>query len=135
MENVLTALQKAIVTGVLLGLLLVNDHGHGGLALAASGGRMGRSSCSSSSTSSTSSSFTNYSSPDSSYESYSTQIGSPVHPNLANDYELDLISVLFIIKMTAVLMIPVALIYMGYCFIKHYVDQYTVETSVLMLQV
>ncbi|KAL7615279.1 hypothetical protein Lser_V15G06733 [Lactuca serriola] len=51
-KNVLKALQKPVITGVLLGLLLLYDHHH---ALAASGGRMGGRSFSSSSSSSSSS--------------------------------------------------------------------------------
>ncbi|KAI3747416.1 hypothetical protein L6452_09872 [Arctium lappa] len=50
--NVLKALQKPAITGILLGLLLLYDHHHGCVALAASGGRMGGKSFSSSSSSS-----------------------------------------------------------------------------------
>lgn len=53
--NVLKALQKPAITGILLGLLLLYDHHHGCVALAASGGRMGGRSFSSSSSSSSSS--------------------------------------------------------------------------------
>ncbi|XP_024980857.1 uncharacterized protein LOC112517701 [Cynara cardunculus var. scolymus] len=53
--NVLKALQKPAITGILLGLLLLYDHHHGCVALAASGGRMGGKSFSSSSSSSSSS--------------------------------------------------------------------------------
>ncbi|KAI3518909.1 hypothetical protein L1887_07800 [Cichorium endivia] len=56
-KNVLKALQKPVVTGILLGLLLLYDHHHGCVALAASGGRMGGRSFSSSSSSSSSRSF------------------------------------------------------------------------------
>ncbi|XP_023770313.2 uncharacterized protein LOC111918923 [Lactuca sativa] len=75
-KNIRKALQFPVVTGVLLGLLILYNRQHGCVALAASGGRMGGSSFSSSSrpTSSdssywSSSSSTRPSSPDSSYSS------------------------------------------------------------------
>ncbi|MFS8018751.1 hypothetical protein Hanom_Chr15g01395721 [Helianthus anomalus] len=90
MENVMKVLQISVITGFLLGLLLMYDHRQGPVALAASGGRMGGSSFSSSSSSSSgsysypSSSSSSYSSDSSRYSrpsSYSTQIGSPAPMN------------------------------------------------------
>ncbi|KAM0056087.1 hypothetical protein Hdeb2414_s0006g00213991 [Helianthus debilis subsp. tardiflorus] len=86
MENVMKVLQISVITGFLLGLLLMYDHRQGPVALAASGGRMGGSSFSSSSSSNSgsysypSSSSSSYSSDSSWYSrpsSYNTQIGSP----------------------------------------------------------
>ncbi|KAJ0456638.1 hypothetical protein HanOQP8_Chr15g0580651 [Helianthus annuus] len=86
MGNVMKVLHISVITGFLLGLLLMYDHRQGPFALAASGGRMGGSSFSSSSSSSSgsysypSSSSSSYSSDSSWYSrpsSYSTQIGSP----------------------------------------------------------
>ncbi|KAD5960580.1 hypothetical protein E3N88_12052 [Mikania micrantha] len=56
-RNILKALQKPVITGMLLGLLLLFDHHNGCAALAASGGRMGGRSFSSSSTLSSSRSY------------------------------------------------------------------------------
>nr|XP_043634369.1 uncharacterized protein LOC122605479 [Erigeron canadensis] len=55
-KKVFKSLQKPVITGVLLGLLLLYDHQNGCAAMAASGGRMGGRSFSSSSSSSSSSS-------------------------------------------------------------------------------
>ncbi|KAJ0693880.1 hypothetical protein HanPI659440_Chr15g0602441 [Helianthus annuus] len=92
MESVIKVLQVSVMTGFILGLLLIYDHQQGHVALAASGGRMGGRRSSSSRSSSRSSSGRSRSRSHSSRSSrpsysssgsYRTLVGSPAPINTA----------------------------------------------------